>query len=115
MKNSTERLNRYLSDRLDMQVGGIAANLARIRSFSSNPDHREIVRGLIEETEMFIQHTAVPRDSDLALELSRLGERVRSWTIRLSHPPSSPDDLTGVAEEAGVWSQRLLVSSGLLG
>jgi hypothetical protein len=115
MKNSAERLTRYLSDKPEVQIGGIAANLARIRSFSKNSDHREIVRGLIDETELFIQHAAVPVDSVLASELSRLGERVHSWINQLTKVPGSPDDLSGVAEEAGEWSHRLLLRSGLLG
>ena len=63
---------------------------------------------------MFIQHATVPKDSVLASELARLGERVRMWTIQLTDPPTSPGNLVALAEDAGDWSRRLLVSSGLL-
>ena len=48
--NRSERLvrmkERYLRDDQSTRLGGLAANLARIQSFSSNDGHRQAVEDL---------------------------------------------------------------------
>jgi hypothetical protein len=58
MQNMETIKNRYLQDGLERQLGGIAANLARIASFSINPQNWEAVQTMLEETEFFIEWTA---------------------------------------------------------
>lgn len=45
----------YLRDELPTRLGGLAANLARIKSFSSHPADRELVESLLEESKFFIE------------------------------------------------------------
>ena len=114
MKNSAERLNRYLSDPPKVQIGGIAANLARIRSFSQNPDNRAIVRGLVEETALFLRNAKVPNDSAIATDLARLQTLLELWGAILTDPTASPESLASVADQAGNWSRQLIEGTGLL-
>lgn len=114
MKNPTERLNRYLNDPPEVQLGGIAANLARIRSFSQDPNHREIVRGLADETALYLRNATVSNDSAIDLELAQLGKQLELWVAILTDPSASSDSLASVADQAGKWSQRLIEGSGLL-
>ena len=58
MKNQSAIQERYLHDALPVRLGALAANLARIKSFSSDPEHRDVVEGLLEESKFFIEWTA---------------------------------------------------------
>jgi hypothetical protein len=57
MRNIEVIKTRYLLDNLSVRLGGIAANLARIASFSSNPANWEAVQSMLEESEFFIEWT----------------------------------------------------------
>ena len=46
---------RYMRDEPPVRLGGLAANLARIASFSDNARHRMPVIGLIVESQHFIE------------------------------------------------------------
>ncbi|MFH1335811.1 MAG: hypothetical protein ABII96_04785 [Candidatus Zixiibacteriota bacterium] len=59
MLNMETIKSRYMQDGLDKRLGGIAANLTRIASFSVNPQNWEAVQTMLEETEFFIEW-AVP-------------------------------------------------------
>ena len=105
---------RYLRDEPKIRLGGLASNLARIQSFSTHPDHKEEVARLLEESAFFIEWTAgdLPDDDKLLLaDLQRLlvGWR-RSWHVIW------PDQVRRdeVAQEAGLWSQRILRAAGLI-
>ena len=56
---------RYLRDQLSVRLGGLAANLARIRSFSDHPDHRDVVESLLEESKFFIEWTVPDAELDV--------------------------------------------------
>jgi len=43
---------------VSIRLGGLAANLARIESFSNDPKHDEVVLGLVRESQLFIEWTA---------------------------------------------------------
>jgi len=105
---------RYLRDKPEIRLGGLASNLARIKSFSSHPDHQDEVAQLLEESAFFIEWTAgdVPDDDKpILVDLQRLLVRWRrSW--HLIWPNHNRRD--EVAQEAGLWSQRILRLAGLL-
>ncbi len=46
-----------MRDALPTRLGGLAANLARIKSVSDRTDHRDIVANLLNETKLFIEWT----------------------------------------------------------
>jgi hypothetical protein len=106
---------RYMRDSLPVRLGGLAANLARIKSFSSHSDHGDAVESLITQSKFFIEWTAPEAKLEvqvLLVEIQRqLVKLLRSW-------PSGWTDLekrASLAEQAGQWSQRILTASGLLG
>jgi len=61
MKNLEKRRFRYLQDPTPVRLGGLAANLARIASFSKYADHREVVDPILQETKWFIEWIASRR------------------------------------------------------
>ncbi|TXT23563.1 MAG: hypothetical protein FD131_5196 [Rhodocyclaceae bacterium] len=46
---------RFLRDPLPIRLGGLAADLARIASFSENPANRHAVASLLEEGKYFAE------------------------------------------------------------
>jgi hypothetical protein len=92
----------------------LAANLARVRSFSDNPAHRDVVGQLLEESAWLIEWSApdAPIETQMALvdcqrELARWR---RGWTLVWDDPTRRAT----VAERAGAWSQQFLTLSGLV-
>ena len=55
MKDWKAIRERYLRDTLPLRLGGLAANLARIKSFSDHPDHYDVVENLLNESKFFIE------------------------------------------------------------
>ena len=50
--------SRYLRDPIPVRLGGLAANLARVASFSKNDKHREVVFPTLQESKWFIEWIA---------------------------------------------------------
>ena len=79
MKNQVAIQERYLREDLPMRLGELAANLARIQSFSDHLDHREVVACLLEEGSFFIEWTMADAGSDLQPELLELQRQLADW------------------------------------
>jgi len=106
--------NRYLRDSLPIRLGGLAANLSRIKSFSDHPGHRDIVESLLEESKYFIEWTF----SDAGLEdravLAELQIQLALWQYQWKKIWDDPARRAAVAEKACNWSKIALKMSGLL-
>ena len=58
MKISDVKKERFLRDPVGVILGGMAANLARVKSFAANSANKEAVFDPFEETKFFIEWTA---------------------------------------------------------
>ncbi len=114
MKNLTALRERYLRDALPVRLGGLAANLARVKSFSTHPDHRSVIESLLNESEFFIEWTALDADPSVQVELVDLQLRLARWQQGIEEIWADPAQRMTLAEEAGIWSNRVLEMSGLL-
>jgi hypothetical protein len=114
MTDRTAIRTRYLRDPLPVRLGGIAANLARVRSFAAHDAHGFAVAQLIEESAFFIEWMApdAPLDVQVALlDLQRLLARWRRhWEVIWLDPSRRAE----TASQAKAWSDRLLVLVGHL-
>jgi hypothetical protein len=106
---------RYLREGLPKRLGSLAANLGRIRSFASQDAHAEVVNGLMEESKRFIEWTAADTDLGTAAQLVELQVEIARWQRRWERTSVGPDDRDQLSHDAGLWAQRLLDMSGLLG
>jgi len=113
MRDLTAIRERYLRDALPLRLGGLAANLARVKSFSDHPGHRDVVESLLEESKFFIEWTAANAGADLQAELVELQLQLARWQRAWADIWADPVRRTAVVEEAGVWSRRVLEMSGL--
>ena len=79
MKNIEAIKARYLQDDLQVRLGGIASNLARIASCSSDPDDWEAVQSMLEESKFFIEWAAPAAPLNVQAHLAKLQIDLALW------------------------------------
>lgn len=114
MKDWAAIRERYLRDDLPVRLGGLAANLSRIKSFAAHDASRAAVESLIDESKFFIEWTAAHAESQTAAELMDLQIQLARWQHNWAHIWADPAQRHQIAELSGIWSKRVLEMSGLL-
>ena len=114
MKDWKAIQKRYLQDPLPLRLGGLAANLARINSFSDHPGHRDVVESLLNESKFFIEWTAPAAGLELQAELVELQVELACWELNWKNIWNDPLKRASAAGKARIWSERILGMSGLL-
>ena len=114
MKDLSNIRARYVRDALPVRLGGLAADLARVASFSQNPANLVPVVDLMREAAHFVEWCAPEADLESRVTLLELQRRLAHWRMRL--PQRFPDQTWRgqVITEVRRWSQRVLEMSGLL-
>ncbi len=115
MNNPTVRRERYLRDALPIRLGGLAANLARVKSFSEYAAHRDVVEALLDESKYFIEWTAADAELSIQTALVDLQVQLAGWQHAWDGIWAEPARRRAVAEQAQGWSERILQLSGLMG
>ena len=105
---------RYLRDTLPVRLGGLAANLSRIKSFAAHDASRDAVESLIDESKYFIEWTAADAETQTAAELVALQIQLARWQCAWSRVWADLEQRRRLAQESSVWSKRVLELSGLL-
>jgi hypothetical protein len=105
---------RYLSEPLPNRLGELAANLARIKSFSSNLQNGDAIRSLIEESKFFIEWVATDLDIEQAAELVEIQVQLARWQLTWSNTWNSESVRVQMVEQTKIWSATVLGMSGLL-
>ncbi len=105
---------RFVRDPLPIRLGGVAANLARIHSFSDHDGHCEVVHDMIEDSEFLIEWTAPVAELETQVELLTLQRLLARWYFTWEPIWHDLVRRRAVAKEAARWSDRLLDLSGLL-
>jgi len=108
------RKERFLHDSNAVRLGNIAANLARIKSFSNNPANQAAVRDLLGESRYFIEWSAAELELKQQIFLRLLMRRLTRWMRTQHYWNSSPQSRLQLSMEAGVWSERILAQSRLV-
>ena len=114
MKDRSAIQERYLRDTLPVRLGGLAANLSRIKSFAAHDASRDAVENLIDESKYFIEWTAAEAEVEVSAELVELQIQLARWQCQWAQIWPDPVRRRQVAEGASVWSKRVLEMSGLL-
>jgi hypothetical protein len=114
MNNLEEKKSRYMKDALPVRLGGLAANLARVSSFSKNPNNKEAVNDLLEESKYFIEWTAHETESDTAFALVQLQIKLALWQRNWNANWNDEEKRLVIIEEAKLLSNKVLADSGLL-
>jgi len=114
MKDYTAIRQRYMRDDLPVRLGGLAANLRRVKSAADRDENRVAVEGLLDESKHFIEWTAAEADIDKAAELVELQLQLARWQYKWHDIWNDPVRRREVAEQSGRWSDRVLELSGLM-
>ena len=101
---------RFLRDNFEKRLGALAANLARISSFSRGTPNPKIIKRLLEESKFFIEWTLLEAPLSLQEKLVELQVRLAVWCCRLNE---GKDGLENLARESEEWSEQILSASGL--
>jgi hypothetical protein len=115
VKDTETIRERYLQDDVPTRLGGLEADLSRIKSFSSHDANLEAVESLLGESTYFIEWTAAETEIDTAAELVELQIQLARWKHNWPAIWASAIQRHQVAEQASQWSRRVLELSGLLG
>jgi hypothetical protein len=114
MKDWTAIHERYMRDELPIRLGGLAANLSRIKSFSANEASRDTVASLIDESKMFIEWTAAQAEIEVAAKLVELQLQLALWQLQWQNIWADSARRSQVAELSSNWSKQVLEMSGLM-
>lgn len=114
MSKFDERKERYMRDPLPVRLGGLAANLARVKSFSKNNANQKAVFDLFEESKYFIEWTAQDAEIGTTVELIELQLQIAVWQQQWQKNWDDENSRDVVAKTSSDWSRRLLERSGLL-
>lgn len=109
-----EKQARYLKDSLQVRLGGLAANLARIQSFADHNEHREVVLELIEESKYFIEWSAPEVALPFQADLVKYQLTMSLWQLRWNSIWNNQEQRRSVRHTAGKWAQKILIESGLI-
>ncbi|MCT7953023.1 hypothetical protein NG798_24810 [Ancylothrix sp. C2] len=114
MRNWNGLKERYLKDELPIRLGNLASNLTRIKSRCQNVANRELVESLLQESKLFIEWTARDAEVEIAAELVELQIQLSLWHYCIGRIWDDGSQRMLFAEQAKVWSERVLTLSGLL-
>jgi hypothetical protein len=109
MKNIDVIKTRYLQDDLRVRLGGIAANLARIASASSDPADWEAVQSMLEESKFFIEWTAPEAPQNIQAFLVELQIQLALWHRIWPKVYTDPQEREKLSQLARTWSQNVLM------
>jgi len=108
MKNLATIRERYLRDPLPIRLGGLAADLARIASFSDHPDHLHAVSDLLEESKFFVEWVVPETKIEVQGLLVELQIQLALWHRALPKTYANRADPQRMAQQARAWSERIL-------
>jgi len=114
MRDIVPRRERYMRDDLAIRLGGLAANLRRMRSFAALVGGEDAVASLVEESKYFIEWTASDAPVDTAAQLVHLQVGLARWQLNWAQRWSDSSQRQQLGEQALAWSERVLRLSGLL-
>jgi hypothetical protein len=105
--------SRYLHDPIPVRLGGLAANLARVASFSKHDGHREAVSATLQESKWFSEWIAPEIEKEVTAELIRLQIQMAIWQIQSNGKWNDNLWRSELATQSEQRSQRILQMSGL--
>jgi hypothetical protein len=103
-----------MQDPLPTRLGGLAANLARVNTFSRHDANQDAVYGLMNESKYFIEWIAPETELEVAAQLVELQIQLAYWQQDWATVWSDHEKRQSVARQSRQWSDRILKLSGLL-
>ena len=102
--------DRYVRDPGPIRLGGLAADLARIASFSENPKNKKVITTLLEEAKYFAEWAAPEAPLETQAVLAEIQIALAVWERRWRRGAPDPSMRT----EAQHKADELLALAGLV-
>ncbi len=112
MRNMELIRERYLQDNLQTRLGGLASNLARIASCTSDPEDWEAVQSMLEESKFFIEWAAMEATLNVKAAIAELQVQLALWQLMWPKVCSDPQEREKLGRLARSWSQNVLALRG---
>jgi len=97
-----------MQDKLPTQLGGLAANLARIASISKNPDNWEVVDSLLEESKYFIEWMISNATLNELILLAEIQRQLAFWHSLWPQIHTNEIECETIRQYSQKWSKDLL-------
>lgn len=110
MRCFEEVRERYLRDGISRRLLALAANLARIGSFSKDPRNLSAVKDLVKESEHFIEWTVADLPLDWQARLIDLQIRLARYLCRLDGDMREMDPFL---QDFKTESEQLIAAFGM--
>ena len=114
MIDLSAKRTRYLKDSVQIRLGGIAANLSRVNTFSNNSKHSVVVSNLLNESRYFIEWTTKEADLETQIKLVEIQLQMSLWIQKWDDVWNNQSTRTQMAEESKKWSDQILKISGFM-
>lgn len=108
MRNLEALRRRYLQSTPMDRLGGLAANLARVASFSDHPGHEQVVEALVEESKFLIEWMAADVDLETLAKLVDIQRQLAVWHRHWSALWADEAARSFLGEQAGHWAEEML-------
>lgn len=105
---------RFLRDRVAIQLGNIASNLARIADFIRSEMEQAGIIELFDESKAMIEWAAPAATLEQQFTLAELQRCLVRWRFTWDDIAQDATQRTSVADKAREWSDQLIAISGLL-
>ncbi|MFZ4661318.1 MAG: hypothetical protein ACOYNY_30185 [Caldilineaceae bacterium] len=114
MRDRSKLRERFLRDRVAIQLGNIASNLGRIDSFITTEMEQPAITDLFDETKVMIDWAAPSATLEQQFILIELQRSLVRWRFAWDSIAQDASQRAGVAGKAREWSDQLITISGLL-
>lgn len=114
MRDRSKLRERFLRDRVAIQLGNIASNLGRIDSFITMEMEQSAVTDLLDETKAMIEWAAPSATLEQQFILVELQRSLVRWRFAWADIAQAATQRASVANSAREWSDQLIAISGLL-
>jgi hypothetical protein len=113
MKNRDRIRERFLKNDVSRRLAGIAADLGRVASSARREAAGERVSEMLEESQYFIEWTAVETQPEVGELLAEIQVMLALWRLYWPESQKDPRQRNLLSVQAQQWSGRVLQLSGL--
>lgn len=114
MRDLSNLRERFLRDRVAIQLGNIASNLGRIAGFIRSEIEQAAITDLLDETKAMLEWAAPSATLEQQFILVELQRCLVRWRFAWDDIAQDATQRADIAAKAREWSEQLIAISGLL-
>ena len=114
MNNWTVEQIAFRCDRLSVRLERLAQNFLQMASLSVDGVNGEAVLGIVRESKVFLELTAIDLDVDSAFELAQMQRQLSRWHIHWWSTWASDSSRLEISTLSQTWANRIREMAGVL-